>query len=232
MKAIRVLGPGTYYIPRSPHAGLNASPMRGLFYLVKANRAEPGRNFLNHPNHPSGAGRQLSTFEAGTKYAAELMGFMGGKEFPRWAGGPLLLVPVPSSKTTATTMNTGNWPTLRLARELERLGVGTVFPAVVMKREMRSKLEGAEPRAEEFAENLHVVRQVPAGARVVYVDDLCTWGNHLAGIDAVLTPHQESMALVVAFTDSETLDAYMLRARIVSYDTTTSPWTVDVINTT
>ena len=126
------------------------------------------------------------------------------------------LIPVPASGTTMETQATGRWPAKRLAEALARLGLGSPIPCVVHRVAKPPKhATGDKTPAEELRHNLVALQTVPSGYVPVYVDDVISWGNHVAAVDDALGAPEGARALVIAFADKHTVDAYEMRRRDV-----------------
>lgn len=64
---------------------------------------------------------------------------------------------------------------------------------------------------------------------LLYVDDLLTWGRHIAAVDRVLEHGRSSGAFTVATTDAKSgRDCFATRLRQVVYDVAADPWDVRV----
>lgn len=233
MKQIRAVATGTYYPPRAEAANgaEHVRPMRGLVYLVKANRMPPEPSWINNPAHPGGQAVLLRNQAEACAYLAEIVEAKIDRirDNMGWGNTPLAFVPLPSSSVTRDTVETARWPARELARELERRGLGAARICVVNALAGESKIGGVRVPPSAIARNTVAMRQVPPGELPVYVDDVITRGERLAGTDHVLCPHRQSAAFVVAFTEAfEARDCYRARKMVVSYDATATPWRVVV----
>ncbi|MFI5973739.1 ComF family protein [Streptomyces sp. NPDC051452] len=129
----------------------------------------------------------LGTALAGAVRAGLGVGGDVGRPFGTWAGGPVLLVPVPSARWAVRAR--GHDPVRRMALaaagELRRTGTSARVVAVLRQRRAVADQTGLDAR--QRLENLAGALEVSAGAgrllgagRVVLVDDLITTGASLA----------------------------------------------------
>lgn len=219
MKTITAVALGTYYTPRSPHAGPNADPMRGLVWWAKNNRADLDTTWsLNHPLHPAQTPRRINSPALAYGYAAEIFAATMSHIRKRLELGEsrLALVPVPASEVDRSTLEATRWPARELARELQLRGVGTVRLCIANRVPVKPKHEVSRT-ATAIASNLIRIDDVPRDEVVVYVDDLITWGATIAAADHVLQPVTNVCAMAIAFTDSTPMDAYKARRRLIDY---------------
>jgi predicted amidophosphoribosyltransferase len=144
-------------------------------------------------------------------------------------GRNVALVPIPSSKTTRDTLAAG-WNASRLADALAAGGGGVVRPCVAWRTATRSRAEGGdEVPAEELVRNIEIVAPPPADEALLLVDDLLTWGNHIAAVDHALSGERPCAAFTVATTDAKSCaDCFMPRVRQVLYDPAQPAWGVRV----
>lgn len=232
-RRIQALALGTYYKPRAPTPGPDAGPMRGLVWWAKANRPSLDTVFqLHHQRHPRPPVRIGSPREA-----YDFFGDVVKHNFDRIRARmgideQVVLVPLPSSVTTPSTLDTARWPARRLAEALEARGIGRVRLALAHKAEVPEKHgpAGQDRKARDIARELVKVQEVDPWDRVVLVDDLITWGSTVAAADYVLQPWPEAVALAVGFTDSRPRPAQELRRRVVVYDTETLAARVDDVD--
>jgi hypothetical protein len=234
VKSVPIACLGTYYKAGSPARGLHMTQMRGLFYRVKDNNPAlqtlKGEN-VNHPAHPSGASLTIQTSDSARLYVAEIFNARRERILERLglAGCEIALVPIPSSKTTRGTMSDG-WNASRLADALAAGGGGKVRTCVAWKNPRRARHEGGkETPGGELADNIDLIELPPRGEALLYVDDLLTWGNHIAAIDYALGSGRPTAAFTVATTDKKSgIDCFATRLRQVVYDASTAPWVVRV----
>ena len=230
MRKIPALAIGTYDTARVPAGPNDASirAMRNLVYLAKDNsQREPFA--IDHPRHPSDAVVTLSTPAEAYAYVAAIM----IEECPRLRAHAdrIALIPVPASGTTATTVGVGRWPALGIARALERLNMGTVHVCAVQRVATAAVHTTTQrPDAASLRKNLEVLRMPPPRSIAVYVDDVITWGHHIAALDNALGSPPEPRAMVVAFCDSQKFDAFDVRERTVTYDPATPSWSLSVVD--
>lgn len=233
MKSVSAAAIGTYYPPGAEAAGANASPMRGLLYLVKANRMPPAPNWLEHPRHPSGKAQYLTDQAAACSYIAEILEARIDRvrQTMGWGDRRLAFVPLPASKITRETMRSGRWPGRELAAALARRRLGVMRICVVNAEPREPKHATARVPAEEIARNTVVLSRVPSDELPIYVDDAITKGDRIAGTDHVLCGERPAWALAVAFAEGvETHDCYTPRKRTIWYDASQDPWTVSIVN--
>lgn len=209
------------------------SQMRGLFYRVKDNNPELQKRGqrVNHPAHPSKVDHLIQTADFARSYVAEIFNIHRPRilELLGLAGRSIALVPIPSSKTTRSALADG-WNASRLADAIAAGGGGTVRRSLAWKLPMRSRAEGGEELpAHELAENIDLIERPPPDEALLYVDDLLTWGNHVAAVDHALAGGRPSGAFTVATTDAKSgRDCFATRLRQVIYETATAPWDVRV----
>jgi hypothetical protein len=67
-------------------------------------------------------------------------------------------------------------------------------------------------------DNLDVVSVPPPGDFVVFVDDVVTYGDHIAAADYLLRPKGISGAVVIGATHSTTRDAYEEVRIVLEYE--------------
>jgi hypothetical protein len=208
--------------------------MRGLFYRVKDNnpalQARRGES-VNHPSHPTGKAQTIQTADSARRYVAEIFNAHRQRilELLGLGGRVIGLVPIPSSKTTRSTMTDG-WNASRLAEALAAGGGGTVRACVAWKSPRAARHQGGKGTpAGELAGNIDLIEMPPQNEALLYVDDLLTWGNHIAAIDHVLVDGRVSGAFTVATTDKKSgIDCFGTRMRQVVYDASVAPWVVRV----
>jgi hypothetical protein len=207
--------------------------MRGLFYPVKDNNPDVQKRgqVVNHPSHPSKGDHLIQTADFARRYVAEIFNAHRVRilELLGLAGRAIALVPIPSSKTTRSALEHG-WNASRLADAIAAGGGGMVRPCLAWREHMRSRAEGAEELpAHELAANIELIERPLPEEALLYVDDLLTWGNHIAAADRVLNDGRPSGAFTVATTDAKSgRDCFVTRLRQVIYDATTEPWDVRV----
>lgn len=177
------------------------------------NHSDNRKFIINNPSHAcwyaAGVGKTLIT------EAFEDLDFPPAKT---------LLIPIPSSDITRAT-NDGRWPALRLARALEKTGVGTVLPKLYFKRQRPAKHSDQGSAARDDAtplfKDLDVDERIflPPWANVIYVDDVLTWGTHMAATHEALGRPKKVMGFTVGSTDSgRVTSALDPRYRLVKYD--------------
>ncbi len=215
--SIQVVAAGTYYIPHSPHAGENVWPMRGLVWHAK-NKKVTAAQSIAHPilAMPS---QILSTPAHAYEYGADVLAALWRKYGPKPTGRPMLLVPIPAHTTTRLSPTTERWPARALALALERRGLGKTWTGLFNQVPFpTSDHEGVRHSVDELRASWAGSERPPYGSEVVLIDDLLTWGKHLAAAHSMLAPEVPGWAMTIATTDSTTMDAYVPRVRTVSYD--------------
>ncbi|MEJ7728249.1 MAG: hypothetical protein WKG00_03455 [Polyangiaceae bacterium] len=229
-----------YLSSKSVHksSSKNVGETLDLFYLAKNNRPRSYPANVAHPHHPSGQRLRLNTPAEAYAYVAEVarslrlelkgsLGFGVRQTF--------LLVPVPSSDVTENSVDTARWPARELAKALAVQGFGRVWKPVVNREatEPTHAKKDAAPaapvptlsKAEIIAHNYVRRRSPPPTADpILYVDDLLTWGDHLVALDHVLAPRIRRGAFAIAITCGQTIDCYEPRAKVITCDTSSSPW--------
>jgi hypothetical protein len=227
MKIVPVVAVGTYYKYKSPAAGPNAGSMQGLVWHAKQNRSPPlaDKWQLHHPRHPAGTPVAVGNGPQAYAYAANVLHAVAAVAWLNPGSLPVALIPVPASNTTRATMQTGRWPARELANELAQRGVGRVCLALAQKVGTESQ-KGARGKMLPLLENLEVVALPHASEFVVYVDDVITYGEHVAAVDRVLRPTGVSGAVVIGITHSVTRDAYEVVYATVEYDSENIGWSV------
>jgi hypothetical protein len=207
--------------------------MRGLFYRVKDNnpKTQEQGQLINQPRHPGGAPHRIQSADQARRYVAEIFNARRQRIFEvlGLTGRNVALVPIPSSKTTRDTLAAG-WNASRLADALAAGGGGVVRPCVAWRTATRSRAEGGdEVPAEELVRNIEIVAPPPADEALLLVDDLLTWGNHIAAVDHALSGERPCAAFTVATTDAKSCaDCFMPRVRQVLYDPAQPAWGVRV----
>jgi len=216
-KVIPLRAAGTYYTNRSPAAGPNASLMQGLVWHAKQNRTPPVTSVwhLDHPQHPAQRAIPIGNAADAYAYAADVLLPTGAVGMAS-RGMPIALVPIPSSNTTRATMRTGRWPARELARQLAARGMGRLCLALAQRVETQSR-KGERGKTRSLLENLEVVVAPPANELVVYVDDVVTWGEHIAAADLLLRPSGMSGAMVIGATHAVQRDAYEVIRTTIDY---------------
>lgn len=232
-RIVPVVSLGTYFAKGSPCSGANRYRMTGFFFRVKGNRTLTGSESVNHRWHPADSVRELTTPDTARKYAAEIFAARRDHilETLELDGADLAIVPVPSSKTTPVTAANG-WGTLALAQAFARHGFGTVRPCVAFKEPHKSKTERTtgdlDLPADELRRALVRVGDLPE-RNVVIVDDLLTFGRHVAAVSDFIHPNRRIGAVTIACTDGVSVDDCMgPRYRNIIYDTSIQPWPVTV----
>lgn len=224
MRTIHGVALGTYYAAgaHAARATPNASGMRGLVYAVKDNRDPPNpKQFVAHPSHPSPRPVAVDRTNA-IEYVTAILGrrianlakFFGARD-PR----AIALVPVPSSEVTAVTVETARFPTLRLCRALEGVGLGRVAVLAVQREPVVAKTSGSRRTGEEILRGfVRTSMPVPRSDVVVLVDDNVQSGNSLAALDHLLGG-VSTAAFAVAVTDAEACkNALKPRRFTIDYD--------------
>jgi hypothetical protein len=217
-RRIPILSLGTYYKVGSPAASTDANEMRGFVYLTKANQESYDYPIgFHHPNHPQPNGVALRyPHEAWAFTAATLS---QGKlwqsaltHLKRQVPNPVL-VPIPASCTTASNIE-GRWAARGIAEAIAAQGIGRVALAVVNKV-AGEPTRGKHPPPSELLENLswYDDRFDPSSETVVYVDDVLTWGSHIAAVDHFIGRPRGALGITVACTDGATR-ASAIKARI------------------
>jgi hypothetical protein len=120
--------------------------MRGLVYAVKDNREPPNpKQLVNHPRHPAGRPIAVDHTNAIEYVSAIIAKRLGALTNSFGVDDPskLILVPVPSSEVTATTIETARFRTLRLCRALAGAGLGAVTVLAVQRKPVLAKTKGA-----------------------------------------------------------------------------------------
>lgn len=236
MRRIACYSFGIYYKHRSPHVhGVsNVHPMRDLVYLVKNNRDRQSPATLPHPSTPdAGAVRVESPKRACAYVAAALIACWSRVQQALQLGGAqIALVPVPSSEVDESSIETARWPGRELARELERRGCGTTCLCVVNSAGHQPKHSSGRVAAPDLAQRLRLIATPPTGATVVYVDDLITWGDHLAAIDRFMgEPGDLGRALSVGVTADRgraITDCLQAQTRTIAYQPSSPDWRVAI----
>jgi hypothetical protein len=208
--------------------------MRGLFYRVKDNNAKTQKHGqrMNHPRHPSGEDHVIQTADQARRYVAEIFNARRQRIFELLglAGRNVAFIPIPSSKTTRDTLAAG-WNASRLADALAAGGGGIVRACVAWKTATSSRAEGGdEVPAEELVRRIEIVSAPPDDEALLFVDDLLTWGNHVAAVDQILVAAgRPAGAFTVATTDGkDCVDCFVPRMRQVLYDPGLAEWGVRV----
>lgn len=226
-RVIPLVAAGTYYANKSPAAGPNASRMQGLVWHAKLNRTPPLSStwHLEHPAHPVSVVPISCAIDA-WEYSAELLYRIGAIGALRPASR-VALVPIPASGTTRATAETGRWPARELARRLEARGLGRLSMSLVQQRETRER-KGERGKTQELYENLEILVPPAPDEVVVFVDDVVTWGEHLAAADATLRCVARG-AVAIGATHAKTRNAYDVLYSTVTWDwTRDAGWSVDV----
>jgi hypothetical protein len=202
-RVIPVLNLGTYFKVNSPVAATDADDMRAFVYLCKDNQRAYSTFTFQHPNHPQNQLFSFSTPQQAWSYFAEAVS-AGGLWTMALASlkrrvNSIALVPVPASCTTSTT--TGErWGAKGLAEALARKGLGRVVQAAV-NIEATEATRGKRRTASEINKNLRWYEEPRVGETVVYIDDVLTWGKHIAALDCFLGKPPGALAIAVACTD-------------------------------
>lgn len=215
-REIQAFAMGTYYKSRSPNASDDASDIRGLVYHAKANNPDIRPQVVRHPacghkklETPDDAYTFVAdAFEAKMPKLLELLGADAAN---------LALVPIPSSEATEDSLDHCRWPALRIAVKLAERGIGKVRVAVVQKKKTKPQ-RGAGAR--ELLGNLELLpRRWRVKKTIVYVDDLITWGAHIAAVDHLLDQPRGAAAFAIGFTDGTTYaTCTRFRRRLIRYD--------------
>lgn len=230
MREVPVASLGTYYTPSSPHAGANADPMRGLVYLAKNNRPDVSGRSLFHPDLPP---RYLQNPGAAYKYVAELFAGQWSQVLQSLklsSSQKLVLVPIPSSEATLEAAHANcRWPAARMAKELSKKGLGSARICLLQHQPTKAKVEGGHLEAHEIAANFQVYQNIEDNEVALFVDDVITWGKHIAAADhALLGGEGRSAGIMIAATGWYEIDAYERRSCAVRYDVSREPWAVTI----
>lgn len=221
---------GTYYAAGANAAREtpNSSPMRGLIYGVKDNRDPPNRpQLIEHPFHP--ARRPVSVDRNNaipyvtaivSRLRTRLLAFFGADE-----GLPIILVPVPSSSVTLSSIETARFPALKLCRALAGAGLGSVAVLAVQRRPVEARTQGNRRDAQETFRNLvRTPVSLPRSGALVLVDDNVRSGASIVALDALLGASRPTTVFAVAVTDSQPCaDACRPRRFELVYEPSESP---------
>lgn len=203
---------GTYYKKGSPAEGPNADAHRRFVFQVK-NKYWPGGSLTSHPAHPA-AQTWITEHAHALDYLVDMV--QHNLEEIRYRldldSDPLQFIPIPSSDVTRATIFSARWSGRDVVQRLAARGLGQAFLPVVCRQTGISK-EGLkrDPTFAELVANYEVLGQLNPHARIVYFDDVITWGTHLAAMQHVLGAPDNSCALGVARTDGKTFDAFERR---------------------
>lgn len=222
---------GTYYTRRGSISRPNDSQMRHFVYVAKDDFSFNGVT-IDHPRHPSGKAQFISTTPGAHEYFAETIAAHADRIRERLSidlDYPVTLVPIPTSQTTRATLNAPRWPGRDLAYALERHGFGKTMLALAFKNARQSKHAGGPSlKAHELFEDFEVLEAPDEDDTIVLVDDVLTWGDHIAAADACFV-NGNVVALAVATTCNGMVDACTPRHRLVSYvRAAKGPWDVSV----
>jgi predicted amidophosphoribosyltransferase len=154
------------------------------------------------------------------QYSIPIRAFLACGEKP-------LLVPVPSSNIVKANHLTDRWPGRDTAAELEQLGFGTCAILLVNKQATQPKHAAQRIPGSAVAENFDVIGPHPVGRQVVFIDDVLTFGDHLAAAASKLL-NVRSSALVIGANHSDTQDAYDPCFRTVVFDPSQAEWAAQV----
>jgi len=224
MPRIPVLGLGTYYTNRGIEYNSDvpgARELRQWAFLAKDD-GDRGATTLRHPSSTDPATYILRTPAEAYWYA----GAVGQVLIPKAFEGlgmnqaTTFLVPVPASCTTRATV-AGRWPGLGIARDLESRGFGKVLASVFHKSAVVQAHSGMRLSARDLLKSLEQDKQpIHPWHRVVYVDDLFSWGNHVAAVHELLGRPKNAMVFTVGCTDKNRVNnALEARYRFMSYET-------------
>ena len=221
---------GTYYTTRGGYSRPNDSTMRNYVYIAKDDYSISGVT-IEHPRHPKKKPRLIKTPVDAHEYFAEIIRAHKTRIYERLGidtGYPITLVPIPTSQTTRATLGAARWPGRDIATALEREGFGKVMPALAFKNARQSKhARGPSLKAHELYAELEVVEKPDEDDTIVLIDDVITWGEHVAAADACFV-NGNVVALAVATTGSDLRDAYEPRHRVISYDRSKTSWDVTI----
>lgn len=225
MRSIRGLTLGTYYATGANAAREtpNASAMRGLVYAVKDNREPPNpKQWVKHPLHPAKRPLQVDRSNAIEYVTAMLANRIAKltKFFKADDPSEIILVPVPSSSVTTSTIETARFRTLRLCRALAGVGLGNVAVLAVQRKVVKAKTTGNRRTPDQLLEGfVRTTTTIPRATTIVLVDDNVQSGSSIAALDKLLGASRPTAAFAVAVTDSQSCtDAMKPRGFTIEYD--------------
>lgn len=218
MRTIKGVALGTYYAAgaEAAKATPNASAMRGLIYAIKDNRDPPNRpQPIAHAKHPAHPRAVMVDRNNAIEYVTAIVGAKHLR-LARFLGGnpdEITLVPIPSSETTASAVETARFPTLRLCHALAGAGLGQVRVLAVQRRPVEPKTRGARRTVNEvLAGFVRTAAPVPRSGLLVIVDDNVQRGHSIAAMDRLLGSRLPTAAFAVGITDARPCnDACALR---------------------
>jgi hypothetical protein len=220
MRSIRVFALGTYYKTKAPTPGENAWPMRWLTYWAKKDEKRAcRREVLCHPLYPKKhALFEITSHEEAYDYIADIISFNFAsiREALQLPDRPLHFSAVPSSSVTAATLATARCSGREIGTRLAQRGLGTSGINVVPSQAIKQKTDGGDYSFEDLVRLYKVVKPLPLGRIPVYLDDMLTWGNHMAAVDAALGRPRHAAGIVVTTADSRPQDAYNPRLREIN----------------
>jgi hypothetical protein len=212
------------------------SEMQTLAWLAKENRPPEQRKtgLVEHKFHPREA-RVLRTPDDARLYAAEIYEFNWSVYMQVIGVDParVCFVPLPASSTTRTTSLSERWPARSFAVQLVSRGLGTMDACLVNKQPRAEQTsQGSRIPAHEICANTEVLSRPAADRHIVFVDDVITWGSRIAASHRALSWSGVAGAICIAFTNDHKAqapeDCYQPKARVISYDASSTPWTVDI----
>lgn len=236
MHYLPVLGLGTYYTNRGIERNGDvpgAHELRQWAFQAK-DTGSTGEVVVHHPSSQDPARYVLKSAANAWWYAAAVGRHLipesfEGLDFP---SDQTILVPVPASCTTRATA-AQRWPALGMARALEAAGIGRVVQSVFFKESReQSHSRSSRDSADELLDALDVDRSQfssPILHHVIYLDDLLTWGKHMAAVHEALGRPKNAMGFTIGCTDSSRVaNALAPRLRMVSYKTLDNIEVIDV----
>lgn len=221
---------GTYYTKNNPDPGPHAHEMKNFAYWLKA-KWSCEKIQMGHPLHPGEFLEPIANSAAAYDYMAEMVeanikDIRGHLDLKNYI---LEFIPVPSSDVTRPTVHTARWSGREIASRLQDKGLGKMGLHVVNKYAIKSKGDGADASCDALAQHYEVIGQINEQAMQVYIDDVLTWGKHVAAMHIALGLPDDASLLAAARTDKGSHDAYDVRTGYIEVTRFANTWSPNVV---
>jgi hypothetical protein len=209
MREIPYFSLGTYYTTRAQTEGPNAFEMRNLVYHAKDNNRGAAIVNVGHAWHPGEFAERVACATDAWDYVADMIAankeaIFGALGLPR---NPLIQwVPVPSSVMVRWNHRQVRCCGREIGARLEARGIGSLAMLVCNKQP-----SNGITTIEQFYDNYELLAHPNREAWQIYLDDVLTWGKHVAALDRFLGEPNEAKLLTIARTDKGEHDAYEVR---------------------